>query len=175
MKQFTLVPMLQKEGRGIEIDYEIYDTRFGKAMIGSTEKGICYVAFGEQEKMIRELKWRYRRAEWTRNETDWHTKALAVISGAGQKEALPLHVLGTDFQLNVWNELLQIPSGKLSTYKTIAERVGKAHATRAVGTAIGTNPASYLIPCHRVIRTDGGLGGYHWGIEIKKKMLAFER
>ena len=174
MTQFTFIPM-PKEGRGIEVYYETYDTQFGKSVIGSTEKGICYLAFGEEEKMIRELKWRHCRARWTRNKTDWQTKALSIISGVEQNETIPLHVRGTDFQLNVWNELLKIPSGKLSTYKTIAENIGNPKANRAVGTAVGQNPVSYLIPCHRVVRTDGGLGGYHWGIEVKKKMLGMEK
>ena len=163
--------MLPKEENGIEIYHETFDTQFGKSVIASTEKGICYIAFGEEKKMLDELKQRYSKASLVKNKTDWHTKALSIISGSEEKTEIPLHVRGTEFQRNVWEELLQIPSGKLSTYKTIAEKVGKPKATRAVGTAVGQNPVSYLIPCHRVIRTDGGLGGYHWGIDVKKKML----
>ena len=175
MAQFSLIPMLPKEENRIEIYYETYDTQFGKAVVASTEKGICYIAFGEEKKMLDELKQRYPKAKLTQHQTDWHTQALSIISGAEQTETMPLHVRGTDFQLNVWNELVQIPSGKLSTYKTIAENIGNPKANRAVGTAVGQNPVSYLIPCHRVVRTDGGLGGYHWGIEVKKKMLGMEK
>ena len=175
MTKFTFIPLPLDKQRGVEIYYEAYDTQFGRAVIGSTEKGICYVAFGEAEKMISELKWRYYRADWTRSKTDWQEKALSIISGVEQNETIPLHVRCTDFQINVWSELLKVPSGQLSTYQIIAEKVGKPQATRAVGTAIGGNPVSYLIPCHRIIRTDGGLGGYHWGIDLKKKMLKFEK
>jgi AraC family transcriptional regulator of adaptative response/methylated-DNA-[protein]-cysteine methyltransferase len=174
MVQLLLIPMFQKEENGIKIHYETYDTPFGKAVIASTEKGICYIAFGEEQTMLDELKQRYSKAKLTKAKTDWHEKALATVSETEQNEIIALHVRGTGFQLNVWSELLQIPSGKLSTYKTIAERVGNPKATRAVGTAVGQNPVSYLIPCHRVVRSDGGLGGYHWGIEIKKLMLEKE-
>ena len=85
-----------------------------------------------------------------------------------------IHMEGTDFQLDVWRALLEIPMGETRTYADIAREVGRPKAFRAVGTAVGQNPIAYLIPCHRVIRTDGGLGGYHWGIEVKEKMLQFE-
>jgi AraC family transcriptional regulator of adaptative response/methylated-DNA-[protein]-cysteine methyltransferase len=83
-------------------------------------------------------------------------------------------ISGTDFQVAVWNALLTIPSGETRTYKQIAEQIGRPSAVRAVANAVGDNPVSYLIPCHRVIRTDGGIGGYRWGIDIKKKILDFE-
>ncbi|MDR0331960.1 MAG: methylated-DNA--[protein]-cysteine S-methyltransferase [Dysgonamonadaceae bacterium] len=174
MKQFSLIPMLPLEENGIGIQYDTYDTQFGKSVIASSEKGICYIAFGEEKRMLDELKQRYPKAKIIKGKTDFHTKALSLISGLEKDVELSLHVRGTDFQLNVWNALLQIPSGKTTTYKTIAERVGKPKATRAVGTAVGQNPISFFIPCHRVVRTDGGLGGYHWGIDIKKQMLGFE-
>lgn len=174
MKSFSLIPMLPSEENKIDIQYNIYDTQFGKAVIASSGKGICYIAFGEEKKMLDELKQRYPKAEITKDKTDFHTKVLSIISGVEEAIELPLHVRGTDFQLNVWNALLQILSGKTTTYKVIAEHVGKPKATRAVGTAVGQNPVSYLIPCHRVVRTDGGLGGYHWGVDIKKQMLGFE-
>jgi len=174
MIHFSLIPMARDEDNGIDIHYDTYDTSFGKAVVASTETGICYIAFGEEKRMLDELKQRYPQARLTKNKTDWHTQALAIIDGLEPSETMPLHVRGTGFQRNVWNELLKIPSGKLSTYKTIAENINKPKATRAVGTAVGQNPVSYLIPCHRVIRTDGGLGGYHWGIEIKKQMLERE-
>ena len=175
MKQFTLIPMLPKEEREIEIHYETYDTQFGKSVIASTEKGVCYIAFGEEKKMLDELKQRYPTAKHTKNTTDWHTKALSVISGAEQNETIPLHVRGSDFKMSVWRKLLLIPLGKLTTYKSIAEKIGNPYANRAVGTAVGQNPVAYLIPCHRVIRADGEFGGYHWGLDIKKMMLRFER
>jgi AraC family transcriptional regulator of adaptative response/methylated-DNA-[protein]-cysteine methyltransferase len=174
MERFSLVRISKSEENDIDIQYNIYETVFGKAVIASTEKGVCYVAFGEEQKMLDELKQRYPKAKLTQNETAFQSDAALLISDINAKKTLSFHVQGTDFQMNVWCELLQIPAGKITTYKTIAERIGHPDATRAVGTAVGRNPVSYFIPCHRVVRTDGGLGGYHWGLDIKKQMLRLE-
>ena len=174
MTPFSLIPMLPNEESDIVIRFETADNQFGKAMIASTEKGICYLAFGNEKTMIDELKQRYPKAKLTKGKTTWHEQALSIMAGEEPIDAIQLHVRGTDFQLDVWRALLQIPSGKTTTYKTIAAQVGKPNATRAVGTAVGQNPVSYLIPCHRVVRSDGGLGGYHWGLEVKIKMLGVE-
>ena len=88
---------------------------------------------------------------------------------------LPLHPKGTEFQLSVWKELLNIPLGGITSYGKIAQKLQKPNACRAVGSAVGDNPVSVLIPCHRVLRTDGGLGGYHWGLERKVKLLEWEK
>ena len=173
-KDTQLHRMLPKEGNST-IQYNFYDSPFGKALIASTDKGICYIAFGEEKNMEKELNERYPKAKFVRETTDRHKQALGLFSGAKTGNALPLHVKGTDFQLKVWEALLQIPAGKTSTYKTIAQEIGQPAAVRAVGTAVGQNPVSYFIPCHRVIRTDGGLGGYHWGIDLKKQMLDKEK
>lgn len=167
----NLIHILPEEENGIEILYNIYDSLYGKSLIASTEKGICYIAFGEEEVMEIELKEKYRKANFTKRSVDLHQRAINAFSNIKKEGALPLHVKGTDFQLKVWNALLHIPRGKTSTYKAIAEQIGHPKATRAVGTAVGQNPVSYFIPCHRIIRTDGTLGGYHWGIELKKQML----
>lgn len=163
------------EEEGSDIQYNFYDTAFGKALIASTDKGICYLAFGEEKSIEKELMQRYNRANFAQKTNVFHEKALSLFSEPKEKQILPLHVKGTDFQLKVWNALLQIPSGKTSTYKTIAKEIGQPTSVRAVGTAVGQNPVSYFIPCHRVIRTNGGLGGYHWGVELKKEMLDKEK
>jgi AraC family transcriptional regulator of adaptative response/methylated-DNA-[protein]-cysteine methyltransferase len=101
---------------------------------------------------------------------------VRYIFAPGQKSdcEIGLHLLGTPWQIQVWRALLAIPSGRVTTYRTIAEQIGKSTASRAVGTAVGRNPISYLIPCHRVLGSDGALHGYHWGLPRKRAMLAFE-
>ena len=175
MTQFILSVMSPKEITNIDIQHETFDTPYGKVVIASTRTGICYIAFGDEKRMLHELHQRYPTANLIHQQTDWHAKALLLINGKETSETLPLHVYGTDFQLHVWSELLKIPVSHTTTYKAIAESIGKPKATRAVGTAVGNNPVSYLIPCHRVVRSDGGLGGYHWGIDVKIKMLQAEK
>ena len=169
----VFIPMKANEISTLKIEYSFHATPYGEALIASTPKGICYLAFGEKEQMLKELKQRYAKAEMSEQLQPLHVAAQAFVSGKSD-EKIPLHISGTDFQLKVWDALLHIPRGNRSTYKTIAEGIGKPNAVRATGTAIGQNPVSYLIPCHRVVRSDGGLGGYHWGIEVKKQMLANE-
>lgn len=166
--------MKENEKSALKIAYSFHTTSYGEALIASTPKGICYLAFGKKEQMLKELKQRYAKAEINEQSQPLHEAATAFISGKSD-EKIPLHVSGTDFQLKVWDALLHIPRGNRSTYKAIAEGIGKPNAVRATGTAIGQNPVSHLIPCHRVVRTDGGLGGYHWGIEVKKQMLHNEK
>jgi AraC family transcriptional regulator of adaptative response/methylated-DNA-[protein]-cysteine methyltransferase len=98
---------------------------------------------------------------------------IFASDGKEQRE-IGLHLLGTPWQIKVWQALLAIPSGRVTTYRTIAEKIGSSQASRAVGTAVGRNPISYLIPCHRVLGSDGALHGYHWGLPRKRAMLAFE-
>jgi O-6-methylguanine DNA methyltransferase len=166
--------MAPSEENGIIIKYNKYDTPFGVALIASTDKGICYIAFGEENLMEEELKRRYPKATFAEENAPLHMSALSLITGSGTGDSIPIHIKGTDFQVSVWNELLRIPFGKKSTYKRIAEQIGQPKAIRAVGTAVGQNPVSCLIPCHRVVRSDNTLGGYHWGLGIKERMLNHE-
>ena len=101
-------------------------------------------------------------------------RAAAGAAGPGRSEAVPLHLIGAPFQIKVWEALLAIPSGHVTTYSEIARAIGHPRAVRAVGTAVGRNPVSFLIPCHRALRKSGGLGGYHWGLPVKRAMLAWE-
>ncbi len=169
----SIVPLNKKEVKDTVVSYFFYETGYGPAIIASTPKGICYVGFGEKEPMLSDLKKRYSGAALQEQEAGLHQLALNFIENEKVPE-LPLHIAGTDFQLSVWKALLQIPVGKLSSYKAIAKAVNNPKAVRAVGSAIGDNPVSCIIPCHRVIRSDGGLGGYFWGLEIKRKMIERE-
>lgn len=169
----SIIPWNKKEEKNIEIHYSFYETAYGLALVASTRQGICYVGFGDKDRMLASLRKKYPRSGVREQESDCHKSALDYIRNQKVPE-LPLHVSGTDFQLRVWKALLQIPLGELSSYREIAHAVNRPKAVRAVGSAIGDNPVSYIIPCHRVIRSDGGLGGYYWGLDIKKKMIEKE-
>ncbi|MDO5664417.1 MAG: methylated-DNA--[protein]-cysteine S-methyltransferase [Bacteroidia bacterium] len=169
----SIIPLEKKEVKNLVINYFFYETQYGLAIIASTQKGICYVGFGEKEAMLISLKKNYPKAEFQEQKMDSHKFVLSFIKNE-KVSKLPLHISGTDFQMSVWKALLEIPIGKLSTYKKIADTINNPKAVRAVGSAIGDNPISYIIPCHRIIRSDGGLGGYFWGLDIKKKMIDVE-
>lgn len=172
-KKASIIPLNKKEINGLPIKYFFHQTPYGLSLIAATKQGICYIGFGKKEPMLADFKKRFTGANLQEQKTELHALALSCINN-NQTSEIPLHVCGTGFQIAVWNALLQIPIGKLSTYKEIASAVSKPKAVRAVGSAIGDNPVSYIIPCHRVIRTDGGLGGYFWGLDIKKQMIAAE-
>ncbi|MBK5196486.1 MAG: methylated-DNA--[protein]-cysteine S-methyltransferase [Proteiniphilum sp.] len=166
--------MIPEKETGIAIRYNIYESLFGETLIASTDKGICFLSFGEKKMMEEELKQRFPGADPVEEKAEIHSTALSLLSGSDSNLSIPLHIKGTDFQLKVWDELLLIPFGHKSSYKQIAENIGKPKAVRAVGSAVGKNPVSCLIPCHRVIRSDNALGGYHWGPELKERMLQYE-
>jgi AraC family transcriptional regulator of adaptative response/methylated-DNA-[protein]-cysteine methyltransferase len=167
--------MKDRESTGLVIRYSIQDSRFGKVLTASTEKGICCVSFLENAE--NELNRRFPGAALV--QSDIHREIQELINGwpktAGQAANVPLHLMGTDFQLSVWKALLTIPAGELATYKEIALKAGRPTAIRATGTAIGQNPIALLIPCHRVITSSGTLGGYRWGTEMKRKLIELEK
>lgn len=145
---------------------------FGECCIIFSNDGICALTFPEnRESALYDLENRFPETEFRQND-DKARRLANLIFVKGEKPRL--NPIGTDFQLSIWHALERIPTGKTATYAQIAETIGRPKAVRAVGTAIGANPIAYLIPCHRVIRSDGGLGGYRWGLECKKKMLEFE-
>src|ERR1700761_7695754 len=165
-----------KGGAGLAIDYGFADCPFGRVLVMATEKGVCGMAFGdegEESAMLKDMQSRWPKAVFTQNTTRAETIAVQTFE-SDAKSPLGLHLLGTPFQIKVWQALLAIPSGKMVTYKSIAARLGDAKASRAVGTAVGRNPVSWLIPCHRVLGSDGALHGYHWGLVRKRSMLAME-
>ncbi len=163
-----------------EIRYGIHNTLFGKVLIARNDRGICNLCFVNtiDDHTAKEilLKVHYH-AEIVCDRTSTQSLCdLIFNSSITSKECKPLTLLvgGTDFQVRVWQALLNIPFGSLTTYQTIAETIDRPNVIRAVGNAIGNNPIAYLIPCHRVIRKSGKLGGYRWGLECKAAILAWE-
>jgi AraC family transcriptional regulator of adaptative response/methylated-DNA-[protein]-cysteine methyltransferase len=169
---------LKARGAGLEIRYGFSDTPFGTALIGSTARGVCHLGFhdrGAERAAAAELRARWDRAHFRRSDEGAHETALAIFGAERGRSAtpLPLAVKGTNFQLKVWQALLEVGSHGPTTYRAVAQAAGAAGAERAVGNAIGANPVAWLIPCHNVLRSDGSLGGYRWGEERKRAMLAW--
>ena len=156
-----------------EPSYGFANTPFGECCIAFSNDGICALIFPESHQAAYDdLDHRFPETNFNENTE----KATLLIKAIFEKGEIPkLHPIGTDFQLSVWQALMHIPNGKTSTYAQVAEAIGRPKAVRAVGTAIGANPIGFLIPCHRVLRTDGGLGGFRWGLECKKAMLEWEK
>lgn len=163
-------------GQDLTINYNYNNSIFGKIIIAKTEKGICYIAFYEAEKDAFSLLENnfpnavYKQVEDVSNETI----ASVFTNDFKSINEIKLHLKGTAFQLKVWEALLTIPSGNMCTYGNIADSIGSPKAARAVGTAIGSNPVAYLIPCHRVIQSSGIFGGYMWGPKRKTAILGWE-
>ncbi|KAB1230652.1 bifunctional helix-turn-helix domain-containing protein/methylated-DNA--[protein]-cysteine S-methyltransferase [Chryseobacterium viscerum] len=163
-------------GKSLSIYYSFSESPFGNILVASTEKGICYMAFeDDKETALGELEKKFPNASFIEKQDALQKNALSIFDKDWTKlNIIKLHLKGTDFQLKVWESLLTIPMGKLSTYGSLAEKIGNPKASRAVGTAIGSNPVAFLIPCHRVIQSTGHLGGYRWGIERKQLMMGWE-
>ena len=163
-----------KGGAGLEIAYGFHPSPFGDVVATATERGLCGLGFTEEtgrEASLDDLKSRWPAARY-REDPDMVGPMVAAAFGEGGEARL--HLIGAPFQIKVWEALLQIPSGHVTTYSEIARVIGRPKAVRAVGTAVGRNPISWLIPCHRALRKSGGLGGCHWGIPVKRAMLAYE-
>jgi len=169
----------KSRGEGVTIRYGIHPTPFGKCLIATTERGICHLGFVQTSEgdAIDNLVADWKQATMIEDykSTAHLIKPIFDLQyGVRRAEPLRVHLRGTNFQLKVWEALLQIPFGSVTTYESIAERIGKPSATRAVGTAIGHNPIAVLIPCHRVIRKVGEFGNYRYGTLMKKALLARE-
>lgn len=163
-------------GKNLSINYSFTDSPFGRLIVASTPKGICYIAFDNHEgDAIKGIMTKFPNAHLQQQTDRFQQNALAIFQNDWSKlSQIKLHLKGTDFQLKVWEALLKIPMGKLSTYGTIAEQIGSPTASRAVGTAIGSNPVAFLIPCHRVIQSSGNIGGYMWGPTRKTAIIGWE-
>ncbi|MFN8303391.1 MAG: methylated-DNA--[protein]-cysteine S-methyltransferase [Saprospiraceae bacterium] len=163
-------------GQGLDIRYGFHPTPFGECLIGLTARGICALSFVDETNKQAEFDDFLDRWQAARLWSDPAGTAPTVEQIFGQKATQKVHLLvqGTNFQLKVWEALLKIPAGAVSTYQHIAQNIGQPAAARAVGTAIGRNPVAYLIPCHRVIRKEGLVGQYHWGSTRKKALLGCE-
>jgi len=167
-----------RKGRGLRIYWGWFDSPFGLALVMGTQKGLCGIGFaGEmgEEATMQDLVSRWPDAAFVEDPMMLRPWALTAF-GAGDQasEVTPLYLIGAPFQIKVWEALLSIPSGQVTTYSEIAQAIGRPRAVRAVGTAVGRNPISLLIPCHRALRKSGGLGGYHWGLPVKRSILAWE-
>ena len=163
-------------GEGLTIFWGWFDSPFGPAIVMGTDKGICGMGFaGEMgaEAAMTDLTRRWPKATFVEDAATLRPWVLAAF-GASAAEATQLYLIGAPFQIKVWEALMRVPSGHVTTYSEIAGAVGHPAAVRAVGTAVGRNPISFLIPCHRALRRDGGLGGYHWGLPVKRAILAWE-
>jgi AraC family transcriptional regulator of adaptative response/methylated-DNA-[protein]-cysteine methyltransferase len=163
----------------MSISYTIVDCPLGRLLVAATERGLCAVSLGNSDAELEAaLVAEYPAAKIERNEADlgqWVNALVQHLSGEQPYLNLPLDIQATAFQRRVWEELQAIPYGKTCSYAEIAERLGDAKKARAVGLACATNPVAIVIPCHRVVRRDGGLGGYRWGLERKQKLLAREK
>lgn len=164
-------------GENLVIDYNFAQSPFGNLIVASTSKGICYIAFEQNhKKALYDLKIKFPKAEFQHKSTLLQQNALLVFNNDWTDlPQIKLHLKGTDFQLKVWESLLKIPFGRLSTYGELAHEIGNPNASRAVGTAIGNNPIAYLIPCHRVIQSTGTFGGYMWNPIRKTAIIGWEQ
>lgn len=164
-------------GELLNITYRFAETLFGTVLIAATQKGLCHLMFiNNRNEALAELQYRFPKAVFQEDQHPLHKQALQLLSGLeiNQESPIRLHLKGTAFQLKVWEALLKIPSGELSSYGKLASTIHQPTASRAVGTAIGDNPIAYLIPCHRVLQTSGKLGGYRWGTPRKSLMIGWE-
>jgi AraC family transcriptional regulator of adaptative response/methylated-DNA-[protein]-cysteine methyltransferase len=169
----------RKGGKGMKIEYTIARSPLGKVLVAATERGVSAIYLGDaQNKLVAELREEYPRAEIspaTGNVRRWVREIVQRIEGKPAQVELPLDLQATAFQRRVWQELQRIPRGKTRTYSEVARALGRPKAVRAVARACATNPVSIVVPCHRVIREDGSLAGYRWGLNRKEQLLATER
>ena len=163
-------------GEKLCINYCFAESPFGKLIVASTSKGVCHLFFEEdEEQALLQLKQRFPNAQYHQVVDKFQQDALFIFQNDWQQlDRIKLHLKGSEFQLKVWEALLTIPIGGLTTYGHLAEQINRPKASRAVGTAIGSNPVAFLIPCHRVIQGTGKLGGYMWGTTRKSAIIGWE-
>ncbi len=164
-------------GELLDINYSFAESPFGNIIVASTNKGICYMAFTEEslDAAFDELRKNFPNATYKQIVDSIQQNALFIFGQDWRKlEKIKLHLKGTPFQIKVWETLLQVPVGGLTTYSELAKKSGYTGASRAVGTAIGNNPVAFLIPCHRVIKATGEIGQYHWGSTRKNAIIGWE-
>ena len=167
-------------GKNLTINYSFAESPFGNILVASTEKGICYMSFSDDENAFSTMQNHFPNANFRQMVDLIQQNALYIFTHDWTKlnwsalRQIKLHLKGTDFQLKVWQTLLKIPMGQLTTYGAIANKIENPNASRAVGTAIGSNPVAFLIPCHRVIQATGIFGGYMWGNTRKTAIIGWE-
>ena len=178
-----MTPRVMREGgAGLLIRYTTAASPLGRMLVATTDVGICSIAFGRDDKeLVAELRKRFSKAQLVaaKGNTGWLADAVAFVTSQLGEHPLaatfPLDVRATAFQQRVWKALQAIPRGETRSYGSIARELGMPTAARAVGTAIGSNPVAVVVPCHRAIRSDGSLSGYHWGVERKRRLLEAEK
>jgi len=178
--QLGMTPTVYKQGgKGMQIGYAIIETALGYVLVAATQRGVAAVRFGETEAALEaELAHEYPQAQRVRDEKGlrpWVMLLRHHLQGQPLQAEVPLDVQASTFQWNVWKALQAIPAGSTRSYREIAQAIGAPTAARAVAQACAINPVAVFIPCHRVVRSNGELGGYHWGRERKRQLLALER
>ena len=161
-------------GAGLVLRWGWFDSPFGEALVMGSDRGLCGIGFAAEmgrEAAFADLAGRWPKARFVEDRGALAGPVAAAFGGAGEAR---LHLMGAPFQIKVWEALLAIPSGHVTTYSEIARAIGQPSANRAVGAAVGRNPLSWLIPCHRALAKSGALTGYHWGLPVKRAMLAWE-
>lgn len=172
----------KRRGEGLDIAYGFHDTPFGDALLLATDRGVAGLAFVDEDKgqsrqdALADMTGRWPRAEFVEapERTANHAARIFDPSCWSAEQPVRLVLIGTDFEIRVWQALLRIPMGRAVTYADIARHLGQPTASRAVGSAVGRNPISFVVPCHRVLRGDGQLGGYHWGLTRKRALIGWE-
>ena len=163
-----------KGGAGLTLRFGWFDSAFGPALIVASDRGICGLGFAAEmgeAACLADMARRWPKADLQHDQAAIAPWANAALSAKGEAS---LHLIGAPFQIKVWEALMNVPAGHVTTYSEIAGAIGAPKAVRAVGTAVGRNPISLLIPCHRALRKSGEMGGYHWGLPVKRAMLAWE-
>jgi AraC family transcriptional regulator of adaptative response/methylated-DNA-[protein]-cysteine methyltransferase len=166
-------------GEGLTISYGFHPSPFGIALVMATPRGLAGLAFGdagEEKAMLEDMTRRWVKATYVEDKSITTPLAARIFDPRAWRPDRPLRIvmIGTDFEVRVWETLLGIPMGKCSTYSDIASKIGKPKAARAVGAAVGKNPMSFVVPCHRVLGRSGDITGYHWGLTRKRAMLGWE-
>ena len=169
---------VRRGGAGAVIRFAVGEASLGAVLVAATDKGVCAITLGDDpEALVRDLQDRFPRAEFKGGDAEFErtiAEVVGVVEAPAQRLDLPLDIRGTAFQQKVWAALQTIPPGKTATYKEIARAIGQPTAVRAVAQACGANPLAVAIPCHRVVRSDGDLSGYRWGVERKRELIARE-
>lgn len=167
-------------GEGLGIRYGFHPSPFGTALVMTTPRGLCGLAFadpGKEAAALTDMRARWKNATYIEDSAATADIAARIFQSERWKPETPLRVvlIGTDFEVRVWETLLKVPLGRAATYSDVARRIGKEKAARAVGAAVGKNPISFVVPCHRIVGTNGALTGYHWGLTRKRAMLGWEQ
>lgn len=163
----------KRRGEGVTVRWDVHDSPLGDCLLATTSRGVCWLGFGEGDALIDEFASDWPAATRVRDGDATHALAAQLFEG-GDRAPVRLDLHGTSFQLQVWRALLRIPEGRVASYQQVAAAVGRPTAVRAVGSAIGRNPVSWLIPCHRVILSTGVAHAYRWGVDRKQTLLAVE-